>query len=129
MTQVVLDASAVIALLTGEPGGGQVAVAFGDCAISTVNLAEVVAYFVRLGAAAADTRAMLDGLTMERVPFDETMAYDTAALLPQTRGAGLSFGDRACLALARQRGAAAVTADRAWERIAEAVGVEVRLIR
>jgi PIN domain nuclease of toxin-antitoxin system len=46
-----------------------------------------------------------------------------------TRRAGLSFGDRVCLALAKREGLPAVTADSAWTRIADAVGVKVQLIR
>jgi len=43
------------------------------------------------------------------------------------RKAGLSFGDRACLALALDLGGRPVTADRAWGRID--VGLDVTLIR
>jgi len=50
-----------------------------------------------------------------------------ARLRPLTRAAGLSLGDRACLALARRRGAAAITADSA--RAALSLDVEVRSIR
>ena len=42
---------------------------------------------------------------------------------------GLSHGDRACLALARQLGLPAVTADRPWADVAIALGDEVSLIR
>ncbi len=50
-----------------------------------------------------------------------------AALLPRTRKAGLSLGDRASLALALDLGGQPVTANRAWGRID--VGVAVTLIR
>ena len=46
-----------------------------------------------------------------------------------TKRVGLSHGDRACLALAKKMGLPAVTADRAWAEIADAIGVEVVLIR
>ena len=42
---------------------------------------------------------------------------------------GLSLGDRFCLALARRTGLAALTADRAWSEVAEALGIAVTLIR
>jgi ribonuclease VapC len=77
----------------------------------------------------AEIHSLLDNLRLERVPFDERLAYRAGMLLPQTRAAGLSFGDRACLALALQLDAKAMTADRAWSRIADAVGVEIELIR
>jgi PIN domain nuclease of toxin-antitoxin system len=50
-------------------------------------------------------------------------------LVPITRMAGLSFGDRACIALAGRLGARAVTADRSWAGIAGAVSVAVMLVR
>jgi ribonuclease VapC len=64
---------------------------------------------------------------MTSVPFDDDLAFAAAALRPETRAAGLPLGDRACLALARRRNRAVLTADRAWARVS--VGVDVRLIR
>lgn len=46
-----------------------------------------------------------------------------------TAGHGLSLGDRSCLALAAALNLPAVTADRAWAEVAEAVDVEVVLVR
>jgi PIN domain nuclease of toxin-antitoxin system len=69
----------------------------------------------------------LAGRTLAVVPFDEAEAYAAGKLRPATRRAGLSFGDRACLALAISRGAAVLTADR---RMAEPpLGPDVRVIR
>jgi PIN domain nuclease of toxin-antitoxin system len=130
LSLAVLDSSALLALLLGEPGREQVAAAIGDAAaMTTVNYGEAAGYFARMGASEADIRAMLAPLTVERVPFDEALAMATAMLLPATRSAGLSFGDRACLALARKLAAPALTADRAWAGVAKAVGVDVVLIR
>jgi ribonuclease VapC len=125
----VLDASALLALLLGEPGADAVRVVLADAAISTVNLGEVVGHFARHGAAEADIRQVLDPLPLERIPLDAELAYASGLLLPATRSAGLSFGDRTCLALARRLGVKAVTADRAWPQIAAAVAVEIELIR
>jgi PIN domain nuclease of toxin-antitoxin system len=125
----VLDASALLAVLLDEPGATSVKAALDDAAISTVNLAEVAGQYARRGASEADIRAMLDVFSIQIVPFDAPHAYATGSLWPVTRLAGLSLGDRACLALASQLGARALTADRSWSRIAAAVGVEVELIR
>ena len=51
----------------------------------------------------------------------------TAELIPQTRQHGLSLGDRACLALAIQRKATALTTDRAWKNLN--LGIEIEVIR
>jgi ribonuclease VapC len=58
--------------------------------------------------------ARLRRLRLEVVPPDEAQAWAAGELRRQTRAAGLSLGDRACLALARYLGLPAVTADRAW---------------
>ena len=130
MTVAVLDASALIALILDEPGADTVRDAIAaDAAVTTVNLAEVVSYFARNSAAEPAIRAMLTELRLEVVPFDTELAYATGLLLPATRRAGLSLGDRACLALARRHAVKAMTTDRAWSRIARAVGVAVELIR
>ena len=97
--------------------------------MTAVNLGEVVGHFARNGAAERDIRLVLDPLPIDLVAFDEELAFATGLLLPATRRAGLSFGDRACLALASRLGVRALTADRSWQSIAEAIGVEIDLIR
>ena len=129
MTRAVLDASALIALVFQEPGGDRVEAILPECAITTVNLGEVVSFAARQGFSALDIHMLLDPLPFERVAFDNELAYSAGLLLPLTRSAGLSFGDRACLALATRLGVPAVTADRAWKTIADVVGVEIELIR
>jgi len=125
----VLDASALLAMLRGERGGETVSAVLDNSAITTVNLAEVIGFYARRGAGDAEIRRLLVSLPTQRHQFDEEAAYAVGLLPPATASAGLSFGDRACLALARRLGAKAMTADRAWSRIAGAVGVEVELIR
>jgi PIN domain nuclease of toxin-antitoxin system len=125
---VVLDASALLALLWGEPGSARVRAVLHESAISTVNLSEVVAKFADDRADEADVRTMLN-LPVRRIEFDEDLAYVAGLLVPMTRRAGLSFGDRACLALARRLKVPAMTADRPWASLSGAVGVEIEVIR
>ena len=129
MILAVLDASALLALLLEEPGADRVRAVIADTAISTVNLAEVVGYLARKGTAEADIRAMTDDLRVAVMSFDEGLAYTAGLYLPATRTAGLSLGDRACLAIADRLAVRAQTTDRSWSRIADTVGVEVELIR
>lgn len=129
MTRVVLDASALLALLLGEPGGEKVTAALDGALLSAVNLAEVVAYYAKLGAARPDIEAMLRPLPITVVPIDAALSYDAGMLRPVTLPGGLSLGDRYCLALARREGVPAVTAERRWPAIAAAAGVTVSLIR
>jgi ribonuclease VapC len=125
----VLDASALLALLFEEPGADRVRAVIADAAMSTVNLAEVVGYLARKGTTEADIRSMTADIRVALVSFDEELAYTTGLYLPATRTAGLSLGDRACLALADRLAVRAQTTDRSWSRIAAAVGVEVEVIR
>jgi ribonuclease VapC len=129
MSAAVLDASAVIALILGEKGAERIADIVDDCALSTVNLAEIVGYFARNGASEAAIRNLFDGLQINIMPFDAELATATGLLLPPTRAAGLLLGDRACLALARKLRVKAMTTDRSWSRIARASDIEIELIR
>jgi ribonuclease VapC len=126
---VVLDASALLALLLGEPGGERVAAALAEAAMSTVNLGEVIGHLTRKGMEERDVREALGPLPIEWMPFDSGLAYAAGLLISKTRTAGLSLGDRACLVLAQRLGVKALTADRAWAKINQAAGVEIELVR
>lgn len=127
MSRVVLDASALLAILNREPGSEQWADAVADGLISAVNLSEVVARLLDLGMPVADIRRAIDPLDLEVVPFDAAQAWTAGLLRPATKAAGLSLGDRACLALGRRMRLPVLTADRAWK--IQKVGAQVRLMR
>ena len=71
----------------------------------------------------------LSELDVEVIDFDLDLAIQSAKLRRLTLQAGLSLGDRACLALAEQKQATVVTADRAWSAVQETVGMKVLQIR
>jgi ribonuclease VapC len=130
----ILDASALLAHLRDEPGAQVVGDAIAEgAAISAVNLAETLSRAAGRGADPSElverlTRAgLLDGAVVVE-PFTAEDAIDVAHLRPLTRDAGLSLGDRACLALARRLGVPALTADTSWLGI-ERLGVELVQIR
>jgi ribonuclease VapC len=125
----VLDASAVLALLYREPGHEQVAEMLAGAVMSTVNWAEVVQKLVQRGHPAPMVAAEgARSLGVQVVPFVPADAVRTGLLWSATRRAGLSLGDRACLALAqRLPEGVAVTADHAWADLD--FGVTVQLIR
>lgn len=125
----VLDASAVLALLLQEPGNEVAGDALRDGVVSVVNFAEAAAVLARRGGTPAETQGPLALISGHVIPADIDQALAAGLMETVTRAIGLSLGDRFCLALARRLGATAVTADRAWLGIADAVGVEVRLIR
>ncbi|MBY0457066.1 MAG: type II toxin-antitoxin system VapC family toxin, partial [Gemmataceae bacterium] len=95
--------------------------------ISAVNLAEVLGKMAEYGKPRAVTAAALARLRLPVIPFDEIQAGHVADLREPTRAAGLSLGDRACLALGRVCEAAVLTTDRAWADLE--IGVTVEVIR
>ncbi len=66
--------------------------------------AEIVSYYAKLGVTRADIAALLQPLPVRVVTIDADLSYAAAMLRPLTLKAGLSLGDRYCLALARQEG-------------------------
>ncbi len=124
---VVLDSSAVLALLFGEPGGDRVAPFVGESVLSAVNLSEIIAKLIESGYRDDEAARAVDGFLPSVMPLDVALAIDTGTLRRETRQQGLSLGDRACLALARREGARVLTADRAWTDLD--IGVEIEVIR
>lgn len=129
MSAVVLDASALLALLNNEPGAEKVAEALAQSRMSSINLAEVVGVFIHAGMPPETVRAMLRPLPIDIVAADEDLAYLAGGLRAVTASAGLSLGDRFCLALAKSLGVPAMTADKQWRVIADAAETQVLLIR
>lgn len=126
---VVLDASAILALIFDEPGGDRVATHLPGALVSTVNIAETATRLLALDMPQATVETVIETLQLSIQPYDHDQALITAELCSTTQSAGLSLGDRACLALGKSRQAEVLTADRAWEEIAERAGVIVTLIR
>jgi ribonuclease VapC len=123
----VLDASALLALLNGEQGADYVQKLLSESSISSVNLAEVITRLSAAGMPEGEIREVISLLGLEILPFDSQQAFQAGLLLPYTRSLGLSLGDRACLALAQVTGSTALTADQAW--IDVEIGIEIKLIR
>ncbi len=121
----VLDASALLALLWREPGHEVVFTYCPGAYVSTVNLAEVYSKCDERGLDTAVVRSLLSSLQLSVVDFDDHQAMLTGQLRSRTRQAGLSLGDRACLALATARQGPVVTADRVWSALGLALKVIV----
>ena len=122
--EYVLDASAVLAVALGERGHDAVQAMLPKAVISAVNYSEALAVLVRRGVTVEEAAWMMEALNLPVVPFDETQAVHAAAPLPVTSPAGLSFGDRACLATAEAMNCRAVTAEAAWDRLKLPVKVQ-----
>ena len=96
----VLDASAVLAWLQGEPGADVVQTHLDDAVICAVNFAEIHQKLAQNGVDADRTTRLLRTAGVRVEPFDADDAIAASKLWPTTRKAGLSLGDRCCLALA-----------------------------
>jgi ribonuclease VapC len=127
---IVLDASALLALLNEEPGADVVVATLPGAAISAVNLSEVYAKLDEVGIAGSAARSTLEELGLAVHTFDAEQALATGMLRSRTSAFGLSLGDRACLALGLHLGLPVLTADRVWRDLDPLdLGVEVRPVR
>jgi PIN domain nuclease of toxin-antitoxin system len=127
VSPVVLDASALLALILGEAGADVVASHLEGAAISAVNLAEVGAKMVDRGATLDFVHREIAAAEVVVVPFDTAQAFESARLRPLTRDYGLSLGDRACLALGATMNRLVLMTDRDWTPVG--LPVDIRLIR
>jgi len=121
----VLDASALLATLFEEAGSDAVERVLPGARISAVNFSEVVAKLSDHGVANDDILRDLAELDIVVCDVDRNQAEVAGLLRRSTKMAGLSLGDRACLALAATLGAIAVTADRAWASLSLDVAIHV----
>ena len=122
-----LDASAVLALLAEEPGADEVEAILDGAVMSTVNLSEVLQKSEQHGIHTEGLEYDMEALGVEFRPFDVSQARTSAEIWSKVPRAGLSLGDRACLALARTIDGTAITTDRRWS--APKHGVRVRVVR
>ena len=117
MSKYVLDASAILALLDAEIGADKVAAVLVDADIGTVNLAEVHSKLSERGQFGRQALAEILSVADAVLPFTEEHAAITGSLRASTMHLGLSFGDRACLALGIALGAEVYTAERVWAKL------------
>lgn len=129
MAEAVLDASAILALVLEEPGAERVEAFVPGGTVSAVNLGEVVAKLRDLGMQVAKVDEIIAEMQLDVRGHDLSAALAAGHLRPATRSAGLSLPDRACLALAKTLRLPALTADRGWLSVADAIGARVELIR
>jgi PIN domain nuclease of toxin-antitoxin system len=125
--KAVLDASAVIALLQGEPGAELVASIARFSLLGAVNFAEVLMVAIEQGGDLERAGAEIRRFEIQIVEFDASLAEMAARLRPETRALGRSLADRACLALARSRGLPVYSSDRKWAELD--LGIDIRMIR
>ena len=128
MNRIVLDASAILAVLNCEPGADKLTPQLLSSATSsTVNLAEVQSKLVARGLSPDDAWEATLSPIREAMAFTAEHAKTAGSLITHTRALGLSLGDRACLALGLALRAPIYTADKSWKNLK--VGVRIYIIR
>ncbi|MCY4152444.1 MAG: type II toxin-antitoxin system VapC family toxin [Aestuariivita sp.] len=125
---MIIDASALLALLQGEPGSKQVANALEQGSISAANLSEVATKLIQADVPDKEVVSTLRSLNLHIVSVDEDTALLAGRLAKVTRQFGLSLGDRICLATAILHKEPAITADSEWSKV-QYDGLDVRVIR
>ena len=128
MNSIVLDASALLAVLNREPGAEKLTPQLLSAAISsTVNLAEVQSKLVSRGIKPDEAWEATISPIRESAVFTDEQAKIAGSLIARTSAFGLSIGDRACLALGIALKAPVYTADRSWKNLK--LGVRIHLVR
>jgi ribonuclease VapC len=128
MNKVVLDASAILAIVNGEPGHEKLQPELlVDAVCSTVNLAEVQSKLLSWGWSSSEAWEDATTPIHEAITFDNDQARVAGDLILETKQLGLSLGDRACLALGIALRAPIFTAEKSWAKLK--LGVRIHAIR
>ncbi len=127
MSNVVLDTSVMVAYVYKEKGGDGAKNYLYDAVISTVIYSEFLYVMIDKGFTLDELEKFINYFGIEIIDFDEQQALIAAELAQKTKSKGLSFGDRACLALAIYKKIPVVTADKIWSKLD--IGVNIKLIR
>ena len=122
--QVLLDASALLALARNEPGADRVRRSLASASISAVSIAECLAVFSRFTTAAVAAQ-LLSRLGLNVIACDWQTSVMAAEIHASTRVRGLTLTDCICLATARRLGLAALTANPDWRGQNVDVPIEV----
>ncbi|MCA9194137.1 MAG: type II toxin-antitoxin system VapC family toxin [Planctomycetales bacterium] len=122
----VVDASVVLAVCHQEQGSDIARESMRRGLISTVNLSEVYEKAIEYGRLPI-AEAIVQTAALEVVEFDELHALEAAKFAEQARKKGISFADRACLALGVCEQLPVVTADRSWTELD--LGIKIELFR
>lgn len=127
MNRIVFDTSVAIAILQDEPGREEGLKYLSRAFISAVNVAEIASILSMKALPLSSIRDVISRLTFTVVPLSREVAELAGFLRKQTMTAGLSLGDRTCIALAMHNQLPILTADRAWVKFD--FGIPVQLIR
>jgi ribonuclease VapC len=127
MSDLVVDASAILAAIRGEAGAQAVIDGVRGARISSLNHCEIVGWLAERGSTREDIEGVVGPFDLTVEVFDRARAMAAGLLTAKIKRRNISLGDRACLALAMELGMPVMTGDRAWRDLD--IGVEVQLFR
>jgi ribonuclease VapC len=120
---IVVDASALMAVIKGESGWGTAAEQSAGGVMSAANLTEAVTRTWEIGLADSDVMDVLDALDISVRAVDVEIAIVAGSLWPLRRK-NFSLGDRLCIATAQVLNLAVLTGERRWSDHALPVKIE-----
>jgi len=128
MSDIVLDASAILALIQNERGAEKLTdELMDDAVISTVNLTEVQSKLIKKGYDSEEAWQTAFSLVTAAEPYTSEQARIAGDLIVKTEKYGLSLGDRSCLALAISLKAPVYTTEQVWKNLK--LGIPIHVIR
>jgi ribonuclease VapC len=126
---VILDASAVLAVILGEDGAESVLPYVHSANLAAVNLSETIAKLIEYKLTVEQAREQIGRLELNIHDFNLEQAERTAILKEHSKQFGLSLGDRACIALAQKLELPILTSDRRIVEAKSVLGIDIRQIR
>jgi PIN domain nuclease of toxin-antitoxin system len=114
MSKVILDASALLALIKNESGASTLEDMLGQIVMSTLSLSEAASTLLQSDMTLQECEQCLLPLVSQLIPFDAFHALLTANLTKQLKGKDLPLEARACLALGVKMNLPIYTADQKW---------------
>lgn len=124
---MLLDASAVLALINEEAHNADLETLVPEGDILSIAYAEVIGKLIARGHAEDHVRRVVDAFSLNILPLDAETAFRAGALRGLDKD--LSLADRCQLAYAMTAGVTLLTGDRAWIAHAPGLGIRVELIR
>lgn len=128
MSKVVLDASALLALIKNETGGNIIENLLGNIVMSSVNVSEVASILLDSSMSLEECKDVIEPFVDSIISFDSELSFVAASLKKLTKHKGLSLGDRACIALGIKLKAPIYTADKVWAEL-NIDKADIKLIR
>ena len=127
-SRVILDASALLALLQEEVGSEVIKPLLKFSVMSAVNVTEVLSVLQSADITPEEGLSLITDIVTIILPFDLEQAERVAKLHPLVQSKGLSLADRACVTLGIKLQLPIYTADRVWAGL-QLDGADIKLIR